>query len=174
MRNVPDRERRLGEKGQVLDLIGNGCVCEVRAAELGVQGRGVPGVARAWGEGVGQTDRGEKRSVASGPEGRRGCGQDAFSPGPSQPEQLCTLGVGCAGARGLGPRCELGKRSASSPWRESGDRPVDGRCTQAAHGEPWIDIRVPLSLHWGLCECRVPAGTALFLADTGTKVPDEM
>ena len=151
MRNVPDMERRLGEKGQVLDLIGNGCVCEVRAAELGVQGRGVPGVARAWGEGVGQTDRGEKRSVASGPEGRRGCGQDAFSPGPSQPEQLCTLGVGCAGARGL-----------------------DGRCTQAAHGEPWIDIRVPLRLHWGLCECRVPAGTALFLADTGTKVPDEM
>lgn len=98
----------------------------MRAAELGVQGRGVPGVARAWGEGVGQA------GVRSDPEPQVARGGEAAVRTPSVQGQasqnsFCTLGVGCAEARALGPQCELGKRSASSPWRQSGDRPADGR-----------------------------------------------
>lgn len=75
---------------------------------------------------AGERGLGRETGLRSDPEPQVGRGGEAavktwaFSPGPSWPEQLCTLGVGCTGARGLGWRCELGERSASSPCRQSG------------------------------------------------------
>ena len=124
--NVPDEERRLGEKGQVQDLTVTGCICEAGAAELRVQDRGLPGVPRTPGEGAEQT--GPRRDPE--PQVRRG-GEATietwvFSPGPSQREQLCKLGVGCTGARGSGRCCELGVWVSSLllPAMRAGDRPA--------------------------------------------------